>query len=567
MPKFFPALLGIISLVVCLAQPGRAEVVDDFSDASRWEIVNSDGVDVEVLEHREDGHDTVLRVDIEFVTGGGYGGVRRELPLNLPANFELSFSTCGDLPPNDLEFKLVDESGENVWWVNRRRFEFPEDWTRLASRRRHFEFAWGPTDAPLRRAYAIEIFVASAEGGRGTLYLDDLALRPLPETHPYTGKPTLTASSHEGPSFSPQAAMDGQNDSQWRSAALDAQPTLTVDFGMMREFGGLVLHWDPAALPNRYAVEFSDDGKQWKTVRQVDVGSRMQFLSLPDAESRAVRLAITPPAISRSVALREIEVLPVESSRDANAFAAEFARRAPRGHHPRATLGEGTFWTLVGVPLDDHEALVSEDGAVEVDKRGFSIEPFLWVNGELHTWADAAITQTLAEGCAPVPTVLREYDGLSLEVTAFADGDPGGASLWLLHTLSNTSEEPIEGSLLLALRPFQVNPPYQWLNTVGGVANIERIGFRESGRVIAVDDKEVVLGATPDSFGSATFDEGDVTTFSEPRKPAATRPGQRSAARRLGSREVSLPAGTRRQLHLGVVSAVFTGPGRRCTKC
>ena len=127
----------------------------------------------------------------------------------------------------------------------------------------------------------------------------------------------------------------------------------------------------------------------------------------------------------KPVALREIEVLPLESSRDANTFAREVARRAPRGHYPRATVGEGTFWTVVGVPLDDHEALVSEDGAVEVDKRGFSIEPFLWVNGELHTWADAMITQLLAEDCAPVPTVLREYDGLSLEVTAFADGAPG----------------------------------------------------------------------------------------------------------------------------------------------
>ena len=31
------------------------------------------------------------------------------------------FRLRGDLPPNNLEFKLVDESGENVWWVNRRR--------------------------------------------------------------------------------------------------------------------------------------------------------------------------------------------------------------------------------------------------------------------------------------------------------------------------------------------------------------------------------------------------------------------------------------------------------------
>ena len=108
------------------------------------------------------------------------------------------------------------------------------------------------------------------------------------------------------------------------------------------------------------------------------------------------------------VAIREMECLPLEASRDANAFMKTIADRAPRGRYPRATTGEGTFWTIVGVPVDEHEALVSEDGAVEVDKQAFSIEPFLMVGDKLLTWADAKTTQSLADGFAPVPTVTRE---------------------------------------------------------------------------------------------------------------------------------------------------------------
>jgi hypothetical protein len=169
------------------AQP--AQVLDDFADAAPWTVVASDGVELHVSETAEETHKSVLRLDIDFVTGAGFAGIRRELPLDLPPNFEVAFSLRGDLPRNNLEFKLIGqgEGGANVWWVNRRAFEFPSDWTRLASRRRHFQFAWGPSDAPLQRAIAIEIVIASAEGGRGTVYLYEITFRRLPDTKPFTG--------------------------------------------------------------------------------------------------------------------------------------------------------------------------------------------------------------------------------------------------------------------------------------------------------------------------------------------------------------------------------------------
>ena len=49
---------------------------------------------------------------------------------------------------------------------------------------------------------------------------------------------------------------------------------------------------------------------------------------------------------------------------------------------PRYFNEEGTFWTIVGVNNDTKEALMNEDGMVEVDKKHFSIEPFLSVRME-----------------------------------------------------------------------------------------------------------------------------------------------------------------------------------------
>jgi len=518
----FAAFLGntlvlTFGLVASAALADTGAVLVDFSDASRWKVLTSDGVSLKcAVEHESAAaaaHATSLRLDYNFASSG-FAGVRHSLPLDLPANFELAFSVRGDLPRNNLEFKLVDETGDNVWWVNRRAFEFPHDWARLAARRRHFQFAWGPSNEPLRRASAIEIIVASAEGGRGTVWLDDLTFRPLPETKPYMGTPTLTASSTADDKFAAKSALDGRADTHWRSAAGDAAPTLSVDFGQLREFGGLVVDWDQAAFASKYNVQFSDDGQAWTTARSVERNSgRTQFLSLPDAEARAVRLVMHTPPGTEHVAIRELEFLPLETTRDANSFAQEIASRAPRGRYPRAIGGEGTFWTIVGVPADEHEALVSEDGAVEVDKQAFSIEAFLSVRGRLLTWADAKTTQSLADGFAPVPTVTREYDGLRLTVTAAADGDAGASMLTLLYSVTDTSNAPIDGALVLAVRPFQVNPPYQWLNAPGGVSHMSRIELDDSHRVLSVDDRLVAFGAAPDAFGAATFDEGEVVTL------------------------------------------------------
>ena len=87
---------------------------------------------------------SAMRLDFDFVGGGGYAVARRELDIPLPGNYEFTFQIRGTAKPNHLEFKLIDASGENVWWSVRRDVDFPEQWETFRIKRRHIQFAWGP---------------------------------------------------------------------------------------------------------------------------------------------------------------------------------------------------------------------------------------------------------------------------------------------------------------------------------------------------------------------------------------------------------------------------------------
>ena len=93
-------------------------------------------------------------------------------------------SIARDTLPNDFQLKLLDESGDNVWWFRRADFEFSKDWQRVVVKKRHMEFAWGPTrDRELRRAARLEIVIAAGKGGgRGSVAIDRLQLDALPVT-------------------------------------------------------------------------------------------------------------------------------------------------------------------------------------------------------------------------------------------------------------------------------------------------------------------------------------------------------------------------------------------------
>src|SRR6185436_6096001 len=106
-----------------------------------------------------------LRLDFTF-SGGGYAVARRAVDLDLPANYRFKLAVRGECLPNDLELKLIDDSGDNVWWCNRRSFTFPVKWDSLSTKKRQITFAWGPAGGgEMRHVAAIEIAVTAGSGG------------------------------------------------------------------------------------------------------------------------------------------------------------------------------------------------------------------------------------------------------------------------------------------------------------------------------------------------------------------------------------------------------------------
>lgn len=500
--------------------PDTQTIIDDFEDISGWAPHPADGVDLSIRS--DDGFEgRCMRLDFSF-TGGGYAVARKSFDLDLPENYAFSFHIRGEAPINHLEFKLIDDTGENVWWSVRRDMEFPREWEPLVIKKRHVRFAWGPLGGgEIRHVAAIEVVVTAGSGGTGSVWIDDLRLRELPPPDATPPPPIVTASSAK-PEHDPRFALDGDPSTFWAPVPRDTLRRLRLDFQQTREYGGLVLRWIPRFHAGNYDIDISDDGSAWRTVREVrNANGGRDYLFLPESESRYLRLRIlklgegatafdqlAARAIERHHwALAEIDVEPLEWASSREVFFQNVAEDAPRGSFPRGISGEQSYWTVVGVDADPREVLINEDGMIETGKGRFSVEPFLHID-KLVTWADVELEQILDAGFLPIPSVTWRYGNLTLAITAIATGDPGASSVLVRYRLGNIGPAARSAVLLLALRPFQVNPPSQTLNAAGGTAPIRDIALE--GRTVRVNGETGVVCLThPERFHSNTFDELD----------------------------------------------------------
>ncbi|HKU70391.1 MAG TPA: hypothetical protein VJQ51_06095 [Burkholderiales bacterium] len=358
-------------------------VLDSFDDLTPWKVSGSD--EVKTRMRKEGG---ALCMDYDFGKVSGYAVAARDLPIEFPGNYEFVLRLRGQGPPNSLQFKLVDSTGENVWWVNRQDFSLSRDWQEVRFEKGNISFAWGPAaDRELKRSARLELVIARGfEGGSGTVCFDRLSFNELPP-------------------------------------------------------GG----------------------------------------------------AATAPTLLESP----------------NAYFEALAKNAPRGHYPRGFSGEQGYWTVLGVDGGERQGLLSEDGAIEIGPRSGSIEPFLIADGQLITWADVATEHTLAEGYLPIPTVVWRHRDLVLRVTAYAAGSPSRSQLIADYWIENRSDRPLAVTLALAFRPFQVNPPQQFLNVAGGVARVNELSW--DGNALTINGRQRVQALLkPDEAFVAPLESGNI---------------------------------------------------------
>jgi hypothetical protein len=505
--------LALLLAAACSGPAARGQdvrVVDDFEGAPAWSAHPADGVGLDITQAaRDDGRGRALRLDFRF-TGGGYAIARLETALDLPGNYAFRFRLKGDAPVNHLEFKLVDASGENVWWHVRRDVAWPADWETVRIRKRQIEFAWGPSGGgEIGHVAAIEFAVTAGSGGSGTVWIDDLELVALPVVTGPPPEPVATASTSV-PGHPAAAVLDGDSATWWSADPGDGAPGLALHFGQPREYGGLTVSWAEGRHAADYMVETSDDGRAWETRLAVAGGNGgRDHLYLPETESQWLRLRPLPGKGAPWPAIAEIVVRPLEWSATRERFFMNIAGEAARGLYPRGFLDEPTAWTVVGVDRDSREGLLGADGALEAGPGGFSLEPFLWVGGQLITWDDVTATQRLSDDDLPLPVVTWESGPWRLEVSALGTGRSEQSSILARYVVENRGTVADTATLYLALRPFQVNPPVQFLNIRGGTARVGSIA--RDGRTILVDGRpRVRLLREPDDFGATTFAAGDV---------------------------------------------------------
>jgi len=504
--KLIAFILVLLSLAIQIF--AQSKTLDDFNSIDGWKIVKSDGVEIKISSSTGI-NGKCIKIDYNFTKGSGYGGIQKIIPIEYPNNFQFSFYLKGNSPNNNLEFKLVDESGDNVWWFNNRNYEFPNQWKKYVIKKRKIEFAWGPTsDKSLRKTNRLEFIISSFNGGKGTIYIDELKFEEKQNSSNDLNEISINASSNNNEA---KNLIDKNRQSVWTSDKNKNQE-LIFDLNGNKEFGGLKINWSKESYAKKFQIFISDDKKEWSEVYSANKNnSNTSFIRIPECESKFVKILFTTEK-NKKLSIGETSFLPADYSADMNRFLINVAKEFPRGFFPRYFNEEKSYWTIVGEAYDYKEALINEDGMVEVDKQNFSVEPFIYVDGKLQTWNDQKNIQSLEDNYLPIPRVVR-LGSIQLEVKSFANGEPNKSTkLYLIYTLKNITSQKQVGNFYLALRSFQVNPYYQWLNTVGGFAKVKTIDINQSGLII--NKEKFVLPITkPNEISATSFDDGEIINY------------------------------------------------------
>lgn len=486
--------------------------LDDFQNLADWSTVSSGQAKLAIVPDTGPDGRAAMRLDFDFCGSGGFVVVRKRFELSLPETYAFTFLIRGEAPPNQFEFKLVDPSGHNVWRYQEAAFAFSPDWRALKIRNSQIDFAWGPAGGgAMAQVGAIEMVIAVAPGGpggKGSVWIADLAFADLT----YRATPQLQASSFL-PGCEPHCVLDESAASYWQCTPDDPQPWLLLDFLQQREFGGLVIHWAGGGA-EAFQVHISDDAALWRCVFDANLAEGEQSpLYLPQCAARYLR-------IDTAGGIAHIDVKPYDFSRSLHAFFHHLAQEAPRGYYPKYWCGEQTLWTPVGVPNGNTRAILNEEGMLEVDEGRFSLEPFVYCDETLLTWAAAQPVQLLEQGYLPIPSSRWSLGELTLTISACADDASGKAVLYVRYRCENVGSRTLPLKLFVAIRPFQVTPPWQAYKNLGGASPIRRLVYRDG--VVWVNDERAVLSLdTVNRFGCAAFEQGDIVQYLKKGAPLA----------------------------------------------
>ncbi len=469
----------------------------DSAIIAEWQPTVSGNAEL-VLSTVMAGHAPALQMDFDFKGGGGFVVARRAFSRAMPQEYAVHFRLRGRGAVNDLELKLIDPTGQNVWRYVYKDLRLPARWKRMTVESRKIDFAWGPSSGSgISNLGAIEFAIVAGEGGQGTMWIAELQIEDLSAAD----APRVSASS-ELPAFEAAGALLGAG---WKPRPDDLRPWLALDSIRPRLVGGLIIDWLEHAPASGFRVRGSNSGRRWKMLHAATrAGGRRSYVFLPGLKTRFLRLELGEPSAGASVRLQSFEF-----SRSIDAFWHHIAQREARGWHPRWLHREQSVWTPIGTSNGTHCALINDDGMVEVDQGSFSIEPMLWIEGRLFTWTDVTSRQELLEDWMPVPSVIWKTLDWRLCVQAEATASGG---LRVRYRFENLTDQAQSAHLFVLLRPFQVTPPWQHFRKLGGVSPIHDLAW--DGRAVRVNEATLIAPiAKPAGFGAMRFDDGFMASW------------------------------------------------------
>jgi hypothetical protein len=443
------------------------------------------------------GQSAALRMDFDFKGGGGFVVARRALQRAMPKEYAVQFRLRGSGPVNDLELKLVDATGQNVWRYVKKGLKLPTRWKTIKVESREIDFAWGPASGSgISQLGAVEFAIVAGQGGKGTVFIADVAI----EDSGPAEEPRLCASSAL-PEFAAAGALVGAG---WKPRPDDLKPWIVVDSIQPRSLGGLIIDWLGAAPASGFRIRGSDSGHRWKTLHATPrAGGKRSYVYLPELKTRFLRLELKEPSAGAKLHLQSFEF-----SRSIHAFWHSIADAEPRGWHPRWLHREQSEWTPIGTSHGTYCALMNGDGMVEVAQGSCSIEPMVWIQGRLFSWTDVASRQELKDGYLPVPSVIWETGEWRLRVQA--EATLSGA-LRVRYQFENLGDQALSARLFALVRPFQVTPPWQNFRKLGGVSPIYDLAWAD--RVLLVNETLLIAPMSSSAeFGAMCFDDGFIAS-------------------------------------------------------
>jgi hypothetical protein len=212
---------------------------------------------------------------------------------------------------------------------------------------------------------------------------------------------------------------------------------------------------------------------------------------------------------SPMIIFQKAEALEKLKSRvDALSYYQKKARPSKKKYYPQWTGARQAYWTVVGTKNSKIEATFGEDGMLQLYNQGPSLMPYPYINNKLLTLFDFSIEQSLKEGYLPIPKVTWENEEIIFSEELFASNWNEASFACLRCTLINKDKKDLEGKIYFTLRPFQVNPAWQW---AGGMAKVKKIQYSPENNIISINDVERILALEePSGFDAVDYIEGDI---------------------------------------------------------